>query len=155
MKKAAPLCSGDKAPIFSTTDQQGRVISHKNLMGQKYLLYFYPRDNTPGCTAQACGFRDLWKEFKKKKTTILGISGDSAESHQKFVRKYELPFPLLMDEDNEIARAFGVWGEKKFMGKTYEGIHRTSFLINESGQIEKAYHKVKAKENPAETLTDL
>jgi len=155
MIQVSPLCTGDQAPAFSTADEQGREFSVKSLMGQRYLLYFYPRDNTPGCTAQACGFRDLWNEFKKKKTTILGISGDSAQSHQRFVRKFELPFPLLVDEDNKIARAFGVWGEKKFMGKTYEGIHRTSFLINESGQIEKAYHKVKAKDNPAETLNDL
>lgn len=155
MNKASPLCAGDEAPAFSTTDEQGREISRESLLGKKYLLYFYPRDNTPGCTAQACGFRDLRKEFEQKKTIVLGISGDTAVSHQKFIKKFDLPFPLLMDEDHEIARAFGVWGEKKFMGKTFDGIHRTSFLVDEAGKIEKAYHKVKAKENPAEALSDL
>ncbi len=155
MSTVSPLCEGAEAPAFSTTDDQAEPISRESLLGKKYLLYFYPRDNTPGCTAEACGFRDLLKDFEKKNTLIFGVSGDSAQSHQKFRKKFNLPFPLLMDEKHELAQSFGVWGEKKFMGRTFDGIHRMSFLVNEAGKIEKAYHKVKAKEHPVEVLSDL
>ena len=155
MIKVSPLCGGTEAPAFSTTDDQGVPVSRKSLLGKKYLLYFYPRDNTPGCTAEACGFRDLLKDFEKKNTLIFGVSGDSVKSHQKFRKKFDLPFPLLMDEDHSLAKAFGVWGEKKFMGRTFDGIHRMSFLVDEAGKIEKAYHKVKAKEHTAQVLSDL
>ena len=155
MSTVSPLCEGTEAPAFSTTDDQAVPVSGESLLGKKYLLYFYPRDNTPGCTAEACGFRDLLKDFEKKNTLIFGVSGDSVKSHQKFRKKFDLPFPLLMDEDHSLAKAFGVWGEKKFMGRTFDGIHRMSFLVDEAGKIEKAYHKVKAKEHPAEVLSGL
>jgi peroxiredoxin Q/BCP len=155
MSTVSPLCEGTEAPAFSTTDDQGVPVSRESLLGKKYLLYFYPRDNTPGCTAEACGFRDLLKDFEKKNTQIFGVSGDSAQSHQKFRKKFNLSFPLLMDEKHELVQSFGVWGEKKFMGRTFDGIHRMSFLVDEAGKIEKAYHKVKAKEHPAEVLAGL
>jgi len=155
MSTVSPLCEGTEVPAFSTTDDQAEPISRENLLGKKYLLYFYPRDNTPGCTAEACGFRDLLKDFEKKNTLIFGVSGDSVKTHQKFRKKFDLPFPLLMDEDHSLAKAFGVWGEKKFMGRTFDGIHRMSFLVDGAGKIEKAYHKVKAKDHPAQVLSDL
>ncbi len=155
MKKPEPLEEGDQAPDFATTDDQGTEVSSANLKGSSFLLYFYPRDNTPGCTAQACGFRDLWDGFKGKKIKIFGVSGDSAKSHQKFRNKFDLPFPLLMDEEHSLAKAFGVWGLKKFMGREFDGIHRMSFLVDETGKIAKAYHKVKAKDHPAEVLRDI
>ena len=155
MKKPEPLHEGEQAPDFATTDDQGAEVSSASLKGSSFLLYFYPRDNTPGCTAQACGFRDLWDGFKGKKIKIFGVSGDSAKSHQKFRDKFDLPFPLLMDEEHSLAKAFGVWGLKKFMGREFDGIHRMSFLIDETGKIAKAYHKVKAKDHPAEVLRDL
>jgi peroxiredoxin Q/BCP len=155
MQKVCPLKENDSAPEFSTTDSAGNPISQKKLLGKKYLLYFYPRDNTPGCTAQACGFKNHYDFFKDKNIEIFGVSGDSAKSHQKFIEKFQLPFPLLLDEEHEIAKAFGVWGEKKFMGRTFEGIHRMTFLINESGMIERSFIKVKAKSHPEELVKEL
>ena len=155
MKMPVPLEQGDDAPEFETTDDQGNEVSLAGLKGDKFLLYFYPRDNTPGCTAQACGFRDLWDGFKGKKIKIFGVSGDTAKSHQKFRDKFDLPFPLLMDEDHSLAKAFGGWGLKKFMGREFDGIHRMSFLVDKTGKISKAYHKVKAKDHPNEVLSGL
>ncbi len=155
MQKISPIQENEIVPIFSTIDSEGNPVSNSNLKGKKYLLYFYPRDNTPGCTAQACGFRDHYDFFIKKDIKLFGISGDSSKSHEKFRQKFNLPFPLLMDEENELAKAFGVWGEKKFMGRTFEGIHRMSFLINEDGNVEKAYTKVKAKTHPTELTLEL
>jgi peroxiredoxin Q/BCP len=155
MKKPEPLEEGNQVPDFTTTDDQGTKVSSANLKGSRFLLYFYPRDNTPGCTAQACGFRDLWDGFKDKKTKIFGVSGDTAKSHKNFRDKFDLPFPLLMDENHTLAKAFWVWGLKKFMGREFDGIHRMSFIVDHAGKIEKAYHKVKAKENPAEILSEL
>ena len=153
--KIQPLHSGDEVPDFSTKDEFGRVFSKSSLIGKRYLLYFYPRDNTPGCTAQACGFRDLNHEYHQLEVTVIGVSGDSALSHQKFSKKYNLPFPLLVDEEHNLAKAFGVFGEKKFMGRTFDGIHRTSFLIGRDGKIIKSYPKVKAQSHPKEVLSDL
>ena len=150
MQKVSPLKENEKVPAFSTSDSQGNKISDQILLGKNYIFYFYPRDNTPGCTAQACGFRDNYDFFRQKNILLFGISGDSAKSHENFIKKYNLPFPLIMDEDHSLARSFGVWGEKKFMGKTFEGIHRMSFLINDSGIIEKTFTKVKAKTHPLE-----
>ena len=155
MQKVCPLNENDSAPEFSTSDSEGNPVSQKKLLGKKYLLYFYPRDNTPGCTAQACGFKNHYDFFKDKNIEIFGVSGDSAKSHQKFIDKFQLPFPLLLDEEHEIAKAFGVWGEKKFMGRTFEGIHRMTFLINESGKIERSFIKVKAKSHPEELVKEL
>ena len=155
MIEAIPLMASEKVPAFSTQDSAGNLVSKENLLGKKYLLFFYPRDNTPGCTSEACGFKDQKKLFDQKKILILGISGGSAKSHEKFIQKYDLSFPLLLDENNNIAKSFGVWGKKKFMGKTFEGIHRTSFLINENGMIEKTYLKVKAKSHPMELVEEI
>ena len=155
MQKISPLEEKSEIPKFSTLDSEGKPVSSSNLLGKRYLIYFYPRDNTPGFTAQACGFKENYKFFKNNNIKILGVSGDTIRSHQNFRRKFELPFPLLMDEDNKIAKAFGVWGEKKFMGRVYEGIHRISFLINENGKIEKTFLKVKAKTHPEEVVNRL
>jgi len=155
MIEAIPLKASEKVPEFSTQDSAGNLVFKENLLGKKYLLFFYPRDNTPGCTSEACGFKDQKKFFDQKKILILGISGGSAKSHEKFIQKYDLSFPLLLDENNNIAKSFGVWGKKKFMGKTFEGIHRTSFLINENGMIEKTYLKVKAKSHPMELVEEI
>ena len=155
MQKVCPLKENDSAPEFSTADSVGNPVSQKKLLGKKYLLYFYPRDNTPGCTAQACGFKNHYDFFKDKNVEIFGVSGDSAKSHQKFIDKFQLPFPLLLDEEHEIAKAFGVWGEKKFMGRTFEGIHRMTFLINESGKIERSFTKVKAKSHSEDLVREL
>lgn len=153
--KAQPLRSGDEVPDFSTKDESGNAFSKSSLIGKRYLLYFYPRDNTPGCTAQACGFRDLNHEYQQLEVTVIGVSGDSPLSHQKFSKKYNLPFPLLVDEEHNLAKAFGVFGEKKFMGRTFDGIHRTSFLIGPDGKIIKSYPKVKAQSHPNEVVNDL
>ena len=157
MAEPVTLSIGDKAPDFKAVLTDGSTITLSDMLatGRGVILYFYPRDNTPGCTAEACGFRDLWSDFKGKKIKIFGVSGDSVKSHQKFRKKFDIPFPLLMDEDHSLAKAFGVWGLKKFMGREFEGIHRMSFLVDGSGKIEKAYHKVKAKDHPTEVLADL
>ncbi len=155
MEKIVPLQKNDSVPEFSTTDSKGNEVSKASLLGQEYLIYFYPRDNTPGCTAQACGFRDNYSFFESKKIKILGISGDSIRSHENFRKKFQLPFALLLDEDHKIAKAFGVFGEKKFMGRVYEGTHRISFLINKLGLIEKTYLKVKAKDHPEDLTKEL
>ena len=154
MQKISPLQENDYIPKFSNTDLEGNSITNKILLGQKYLIYFYPRDNTPGCTTQACGFRDHFSFFRNKNIKILGVSGDSIQSHEKFRMKFLLPFPLLLDENHEISKAFGVWGQKKFMGRTFEGIHRTSFFIDESGKIVKACYQVKAKSHPKELVQE-
>lgn len=153
--KIKPISIGRRAPEFETTDDQGIKYSKSGLLGSKYLLYFYPRDHTPGCTIQACGFRDLMKEFREENVIILGISGGDQASHQKFRSKLELPFPLLLDPDFKIAKSFGVFGEKKFMGKVFDGIHRTSFYIDAAGCIIETYIKVKAKDHPKQFLSDL
>ena len=153
--KANPLPEGSPIPQFTTKDESGFFHSHETIIGQRTLLYFYPKDNTPGCTLQACDLRDSYEDLKRLPTLVLGVSGCSLASHQKFKNKFSIPFPLLLDEDHTIAKLFGVWGEKKFMGKTFMGIHRTSFLINESGKIEKTYIKVKAKMHLRMVLRDL
>ena len=146
------LKEGSAAPAFKTTDQNGDNISLKDLRGQKVVLYFYPKDDTPGCTKEACSFRDAFSKYKKKGITILGVSPDSEKSHQKFITKYKLPFTLLADTDHSIADAYGVYGEKKFMGRTYMGIHRTTFLIDEKGKIKKVFEKVKPEDHADEVL---
>ena len=143
---------GATAPAFKTTDANGETVSLKDLRGQKVVLYFYPKDVTPGCTKEACSFRDGFSKFKKRGITILGVSPDSEKSHQKFATKYKLPFILLADTGHLIADAYGVWGEKKFMGRTYMGIHRTTFLIDEKGKIKKVFAKVKPEDHADEVL---
>ena len=143
---------GATAPAFKTTDTNGESVSLKDFRGQKVVLYFYPKDDTPGCTKEACSFRDGFSKFKKRGITILGVSPDSEKSHQKFTAKYKLPFTLLADTDHSIADAYGVYGEKKFMGRTYMGIHRTTFLIDEKGKIRKVFEKVKPDDHADEVL---
>ena len=143
---------GATAPAFKTTDTNGKSLSLKDFRGQKVVLYFYPKDDTPGCTKEACSFRDGFLKFKKRGITILGVSPDSEKSHQKFTAKYKLPFTLLADTDHSIADAYGVYGEKKFMGRTYMGIHRTTFLIDEKGKIKKVFEKVKPEDHADEVL---
>ena len=156
MNKPTPLQPGTKVPDFSALDQDGKEYSTASLLGSRYLIYFYPRDLTPGCTTEAyCALRDVYENFSKHETLILGISPDHAKSHRKFIDKHSLPFPLLVDEDHAIAEAFGVWGEKKFMGRTFDGVHRMSFLIGKDGKIEKTYEKVKPAEHALQVLNDL
>lgn len=143
---------GSAAPAFSSTDANGNVVRLKDLRGQKVALYFYPKDDTPGCTKEACSFRDSFSEFKKRGITVLGVSPDSEASHKKFAAKYKLPFTLLADKDHAIADAYGVYGEKKFMGRTYMGVNRTTFLIDEKGKIKKIFEKVKPDEHATEVL---
>ena len=143
---------GTTAPAFKTKDANGETVSLKDLKGQKVVLYFYPKDDTPGCTKEACSFRDAWAKYKKRGITVLGVSPDSEASHKKFETKYKLPFTLLADKDHAIADAYGVWGEKKFMGRTYMGILRTTFLIDEKGKIKKVFEKVKPEDHASEVL---
>ena len=142
-----PLKEGEKAPEFSLPDQDGEYISLKDFKGQRVLIYFYPKAMTPGCTVQACNLRDSSDDFKKYDVVILGISTDKPEKLSRFVEKELLNFTLLSDENHEVAQAFGTWGEKEFMGKTYEGIHRISFLISKDGNIEKVFDNFKTSDH--------
>lgn len=144
-----------KAPDFSSVDQNGEVIDLSQFRGKKVVLYFYPKDNTPGCTKQACGFKDHYPHFLEKGAVVLGVSKDSVASHKKFESKYELPFPLIADPELEIIKAYDVWKEKSLYGKKYMGIERTTYLINEEGFIEKIFSKVKATSNPTDMLNEL
>jgi len=143
---------GSVAPDFSTTDAEGRNVSLKDFRGEKVVLYFYPKDDTPGCTKEACSFRDAFSDFKKRGIKILGVSPDKEASHKKFADKYKLLFTLLADTDHSIANAYGTYGQKKFMGRTYMGIIRTTFLIDEQGKIKKVFEKVKPEEHAREVL---
>lgn len=149
------LKEGDKVPAFSTTDEKGNEISSKDLKGQKYIVYFYPKDNTPGCTKEACSIRDDYSAFKKLKVPVFGVSKDSAVSHVKFKEKFKLPFPLLMDEEGDLIKSFGAWGEKSMYGKKYMGILRSTFIVNEKGVVEKVFPKVKVAEHAQELLKHL
>ena len=146
------LKEGSTAPAFKTKDANGETVNLKDLRGQKVVLYFYPKDDTPGCTKEACSFRDAFSQYKKKGIAVLGVSPDTEAKHQKFATKYQLPFTLLADTDKSIAEAYGVWGEKKFMGRTYMGVHRTTFLIDEKGKIKKIFEKVKPEDHASEVL---
>ncbi|MBZ9779108.1 thioredoxin-dependent thiol peroxidase [Psychroflexus sp. CAK8W] len=146
------LKAGDKAPNFEAKDQDGKMHSLKDYAGKKLVVFFYPKASTPGCTAEACNLRDNWGTFQEKGYEILGVSADSEKRQQNFKTKYELPFPLLADEDKEVIEAFGVWGPKKFMGKEYDGIHRTTFIIDEEGKIEEVISKVKTKAHAEQIL---
>ncbi|AOM39709.1 thioredoxin-dependent thiol peroxidase [Xenorhabdus hominickii] len=142
-----PLKAGDKAPQFSLPDQDGETISLSDFKGQRVLVYFYPKAMTPGCTVQACGLRDTMAELKSINIEVLGISTDTPEKLSRFVEKEMLNFTLLSDVDHQIAEQFGVWGEKRFMGKTYDGIHRLSFLINPQGDVEHVFDKFKTSDH--------
>jgi peroxiredoxin Q/BCP len=146
---------GDIAPDFSVADTSGNIVMLSSLKGKRVVLYFYPRDNTPGCTKEACGFRDNYAQFQAKNTLIFGVSTDDAKSHQKFTEKFDLPFPLLCDVDAQVATAYESYGKKQMMGKEYMGIFRNTFVIDPEGKIEKIYLAVKAELHPAEVLADI
>lgn len=141
-----------KAPDFAVNDADGKSVRLKDLRGKKVVLYFYPKDDTPGCTKEACSFRDSFAQFKKRGIEVFGVSLDSEASHQKFSRKYKLPFRLLADTKRAISEAYGTYGEKKFMGRTYMGNHRMTFLIDEKGKIKKIFSKVKPEDHAEEVL---
>ncbi len=143
---------GDKAPNFSVKDQDGNIINLTDFKGKKVVLFFYPKASTPGCTAEACNLRDNWEQFQAKGYQILGASADNEKRQANFKNKYELPFPLLADEDKEVIEAYGVWGPKKFMVKEYDGIIRTTFVIDENGLIEDIITKVKTKDHTSQIL---
>ncbi len=146
---------GDQAPVFTLTDRQGKEVSLSDFLGKKVVLYFYPKDNTPGCTRQACAFAGLYGEFQKKQVEVIGISKDSVASHAKFAEKHGLPFVLLADPELTAIQAYGVWQEKKLYGKVSMGVVRTTFLIDEQGKIAKIMPKVKPDTNAAEILAEL
>jgi peroxiredoxin Q/BCP len=145
---------GDKAPNFEALDEQGMLHKLSDYKGKKLVVFFYPKASTPGCTTEACNLRDNHERFLALNYKILGVSADKASAQLKFVEKNNLPFPLLADEDKSVIQAFGVWGPKKFMGKTYDGIHRTTFVIDENGVIEDIIDQVKTKEHAAQILKD-
>lgn len=146
---------GTKAPLFSLPDQSGKIHKLSDYQGQWVLVYFYPKDDTPGCTIEACALRDSLPKFEKIQVIIFGVSADSVVSHEKFVKKYKLNFALLADESKETVKQYGVWGEKNFLGKKYFGISRISFLIDPEGKIAKIYEKVKPNIHAVEVLRDL
>ena len=146
------LEAGMRAPAFMLADKDGKIVSLSDFLGKKVVLYFYPKDNTPGCTRQACAFAAAYSEFKKKNAVVIGISKDSVSSHEKFAEKYNLPFILLSDPELQAIQAYGVWQEKKLYGKTSMGVVRTTFIIDEQGKIIKVMPKVKPDTNAAEVL---
>ena len=143
---------GDKVPGFTANNQDGVAISLSDYKGKKLIVFFYPKASTPGCTAEACNLRDNYKELQKLGYELLGVSADSEKRQTNFRNKYEFPFPLLADENKVVIKAFGVWGEKKFMGKVYDGIHRKTFIVNENGVVERVIDKVKTKDHASQIL---
>ena len=143
---------GDKVPSFTVNDHLGNLQSLEQYKGSKVVVFFYPKANTPGCTAEACDLRDHYAELTKAGYILLGVSADSEKAQKNFVDKFDFPFPLLADTEKEVIKAFGVWGLKKFMGKEYDGIHRMTFIIDEKGNIERVIDKVKTKEHAAQIL---
>lgn len=146
------LQEGDKAPAFKAKDQDGKTVSLKDFLGKKVILYFYPQDDTPTCTQEACNFRDNFPLLKEQGYTILGVSPDTPASHSKFIQKFKLPFSLLADVDKKIITAYGVWGPKKLYGREYEGIYRSTFVIDKKGKIEKIIRRVLSKKATEQVL---
>lgn len=146
------LKEGDPAPAFSAPNEAGQQLNLADYKGKKLVLYFYPKDDTPGCTAEACSLRDGYPQFIAKGYEILGVSPDSVKKHAKFQEKFQLPFSLLADENHAVAEAYGVWGPKKFMGRAYDGIHRTTFIIDENGNIERIIAKVDTENHATQVL---
>lgn len=149
------LKEGDKAPEFTGKDQNGENVSLADYRGKKVILYFYPKDNTPGCTKESCDFRDNYQSLQGQGFEVIGVSADSEKSHQKFIDKYDLPFTLIADTEKEVIKAYNAWGRKKFMGKEYDGIIRKTYVIDEDGKIEKIIEKVKTKEATKQLLEAL
>jgi thioredoxin-dependent peroxiredoxin len=143
---------GDKAPVFNAINENEQSISLSNFTGRKVILYFYPKDMTPGCTAESCNLGENFQLLKDRGFEIIGVSPDPAKRHLKFIEKYDLPFSLIADEDRKVLEAYNVWGPKKFMGKEYDGVHRTTFVIDEKGIIEKIFLKVKTKDHTNQIL---
>ncbi|QLG47116.1 thioredoxin-dependent thiol peroxidase [Costertonia aggregata] len=143
---------GDKVPSFSAKDQDGNTVKLSDYNGKKLIVFFYPKANTPGCTAEACNLRDNYSELQAQGHELLGVSADSEKKQANFKNKYDFPFPLLADEDHTVINAFGVWGPKKFMGREYDGIHRMTFVIDEDGVVSKVVEKVKTKDHAAQLL---
>lgn len=148
------LQPGDKVPEFTVKDQDGNTVSPADYLGKKWIVFFYPKASTPGCTAEACNLRDNYQELKGKGYELLGVSADSEKRQSNFKNKYNFPFPLLADVDKKVIEAFGVWGPKKFMGRTYDGIHRKSFIIDEEGKVERVIEKVKTKDHASQILEE-
>lgn len=146
------LKEGVKAPSFKGENQKGETIQLRDYAGKKVILYFYPKDDTPGCTAEACSLRDYHRELKEKGFEVIGVSADTAAKHDKFALKYDLPFNLIADTEKEVIQAYGAWGLKKFMGREYEGIIRKTFVIDEKGTIERVFEKVKTKAHAEQIL---
>lgn len=146
------LKEGDKAPDFTAKNQNGKDITLSDYQGKKVILYFYPKDNTPGCTMEACNFRDHYQDLQEKGFEVIGVSADTEKKHQNFINKFDLPFTLIADTDRKVIEAYGVWGLKKFMGREFDGIHRETFVINEKGMIDKIITKVKNKEATKQIL---
>ncbi|MEM9398575.1 MAG: thioredoxin-dependent thiol peroxidase [Verrucomicrobiota bacterium] len=151
----AELKVGNKAPALTALNQSGEKVSLQDFAGQRVVLYFYPKDDTPGCTKEACAFRDNHKAFASKNTVILGVSPDAPQKHEKFITKYNLPFTLLADEDHAISEKYGVWVEKSMYGKQYMGVERSTFVIDVEGKLEAIYHKVKPEPHVMEVLESL
>jgi thioredoxin-dependent peroxiredoxin len=149
------LREGDRAPGFTANTSGGGRLSLSDYRGKNVVLYFYPRDNTPGCTKEACAFRDEFAAFKKRGAVVLGVSTDSAKSHDKFVEKFKLPFTLVSDEDKKIVQAYGAWGQKSFLGRKYQGTHRVTFLIGPDGRIKRIWPAVKPEAHAKEVLAAL
>jgi peroxiredoxin Q/BCP len=150
-----PLSEGAEAPDFTLESDSGETVSLAQLRGKPVVLYFYPRDDTPGCTTEACEFRDAWDEVKKTGAVVLGVSPDTAASHQKFKSKFKLPFPLLADPDHKVAERYGAWGERSMYGRKFQGILRTTFVIGADGRIRKVFERVKPKGHAAQVLDTL
>lgn len=157
MAKAVPLTlrAGDAAPSFNAVVTDGSEIRSQDLLGKPVVIYFYPRDDTPGCTKEACGFRDRYEAIQKTGARVLGVSADTVKSHVKFTDKHRLPFPLLSDPDAVVAQAFGAWGEKVFMGRRYQGMHRVTFLIDAQGRIARIWDTVKPETHADDVLEAL
>lgn len=149
------IAAGDPAPDFSMPDADGNTVNLADLNGQRVVLFFYPRDNTPGCTKEACAFRDVYDDLQAQNVAVFGVSTDNAKSHTKFATKHNLPFPLLVDEDGEVGTRYGCYGLKKMYGKEYMGITRSSFIIGSDGSLEKVYRKVKPEPHVAEVVADI
>jgi len=148
------LSENTKAPVFNLADETGAMRKLDDFLGKPVVLYFYPKDDTPGCTTEACNFRDGFADYEKAGVTILGISPDSSKSHQQFSKKYNLPFTLLADEDHHVCAQYGVWGRKKFMGREFDGVFRTTFLINPDGVIRKVFENVKPENHSSEIIKE-
>lgn len=147
-----PVTAGTKAPDFELKDSEGKVHKLSDYKGKTFVLYFYPKDDTKGCTTEACSFRDSYAEFEQAGVDVVGVSPDDEQSHAKFIDKYELPFTLLSDPDHKVCEAYGVWGLKKFMGREYEGVFRTTFVIGPAGEIVKVFEKVQPTDHSQEVL---